>query len=279
MWVDAHIHFWDPARLRYPWLSSVPSIAGPHEPQALEAETSAPPDRVVFVQAECDRSRFLEEVDWVRSLAERDGSRVAAVVAFCPMDDMGAAGAALDALRARPIVRGIRHNFQDGPDIDVARRAAFREAVIVAGRMGFSFDLCLRAPELPLAIELVAACPHTVFVLDHVGKPDIAGGRLRPWREDLAELSRYPNVVCKLSGLLTEASPGATMETLRPYVDEVLRSFGPERLLFGSDWPVVKLASSYSRWYEMARALVGHLSEREQTAIFLDNAVRTYRLT
>ncbi len=143
----------------------------------------------------------------------------------------------------------------------------------------YRFDLCGRHPQLPACIALVRACPGTMFVLDHAGKPDIRRGVLEPWRAHIAELARLPNVVCKLSGLVTEADPATwTSDALRPYVEHLLSCFGAERLLFGSDWPVVNLAASYCRWLETAVDLLTPLSAGERADVFSENARRIYRL-
>ena len=145
------------------------------------------------------------------------------------------------------------------------------------GEHGWTFDLCARHPQLPACIELVRACPGTSFVLDHAGKPDIRRGVLDPWRAHIAELARLPNVVCKLSGLVTEADPATwTPAALRPYVDHLLSCFGAERLLFGSDWPVVDLAASYQRWLETALELLAPLPAGARAAVLSGNARRVY---
>src|SRR5262249_47504004 len=137
----------------------------------------------------------------------------------------------------------------------------------------------LRRHQLPSAIALVKACPNTRFVLDHAAKPGIASAELDPWRADIERIAALPNVVCKLSGLVTEADPARwTVEALRPYVDHVLACFEVERVFLGSDWPVIKTASSYARWVDAARALVDPLPPSERRAVFMDNARRTYRL-
>jgi len=278
-YIDAHVHFWDPARLSYSWLSECPSIAGAHSPADLVAEAGGQrPHQVVFVQAECDRSRFLDEVSWVEALSEAEPS-IAAIVAFAPMDRGAATAAALDRLGARPLVRGIRHLVQDDPDPDLCRRPEFVAGVREVGKRGLCFDLCLREKDLPAAVDLVRSCEGTPFVLDHAGKPGIAGHRLDPWRAHVEALAAFPNAVCKLSGLVTEASAATwTLEDLRPYVHHLLSCFGPARLLFGSDWPVVKLASSYARWLSTARILLEGVCLRDRQAIFFDNARRTYGL-
>ena len=278
--VDSHVHFWDPAALPYPWLAREQAISSAHVPATLRAEAgNAMPQHVVFVQAECERSRALDEVAWVEGLARAE-PRVAAIVAFAPMDEGATTTAALDRLRDRPLVRGVRHLIQSSNDPDFCRRPAFIEGVRAAGARDLSFDLCIRHPQLPAAIDLVRACPDTRFVLDHSGKPEIAAGRLDPWRAQVEELAALPNVVCKLSGLVTEANVATwTIEHLRPYAEHVLACFGAERVLFGSDWPVMKLASTYAKWLATASALLDHLGPSDRRSVFFDNARRAYRFS
>jgi L-fuconolactonase len=277
--VDAHVHFWDPALLRYPWLSGQAAIAAAHRPAELRAELGARmPGHIVFVQAECDRDRSLDEVTWVERLA-LDEPRIAGVVAFAPMDAGPETARALDRLAGKSLVRGVRHLIQDAADPRLCSRPAFIAGVRSAGERDLSFDLCVRPGDLPAVAELVGACPGTRFVLDHAGKPDIRGGRLDPWRADVERLAALPHVACKLSGLVTEADPATwTPDDLRPYVDHLLVCFGPQRLLFGSDWPVVKLASGYGKWLASARALLEPLAPADLQAVFVDNARRIYRL-
>jgi L-fuconolactonase len=278
-YVDSHVHFWDTARLGYTWLAGEPRIAGRHGPGDLRAEAGADaPDRIVFVQAECESARWLEEVEWVETLALGE-PRIAAVVAHAPMDAGGATAAAISILASRPLVRGVRHLIQGEQDPGFCLRPEFLAGVrLLAGR-GLTFDLCCTSGQLPSVIELVRRCPDTAFVLDHAGKPGIGRRELDPWRGHISRLALEPNVVCKLSGLVTEAGPAAwSMEDLAPYVSHLLASFGPQRLLFGSDWPVVKLAAGYARWLEGARNLVSHLDRGAVQSIFNDTARRTYRI-
>lgn len=280
VFVDAHVHFWDPARLRYPWLARHPSIAGKHSsPELWRDAGECAPRKVVFVQAECDRERFLDEVTWVESIAQSEPA-VGAIIAFAPMNRGGETARALDALARHPLVRGVRHLIQDDPDPELCRRPEFVEGVRSLGDRGFCFELCVRQANLPAAIDLVAACPATRFVLDHAGKPEIAATRLDPWRSNLRTLAGFSNVVCKLSGLVTEAgAAGWNAEAIRPFVEHVFGCFGPERVLFGSDWPVVQLAATYDAWLACARALVERLAPRHRDAVFSDNARRTYGLS
>jgi L-fuconolactonase len=277
--VDAHVHFWDGARMPYPWLVEVPAIAGPHTPVELAAEASAHlPTEIVFVESAVDPAHALNEVRWVEALATKEG-RIAAIVAQVAVDRGAETEAALAALAGQARVRGVRHIIEKHPEPDYCVRPAFVAGVQRVGERGWTFDLCVKPPLLPACIALVRACPGTTFVLDHGGKPDIRGGALDPWRAHITELARLPNVVCKLSGLVTEADPASwTPAVLRPYVDHLLRCFGPGRLLFGSDWPVVNLAANYGRWLETALELLEPLSAGERAAILSDNARRIYRL-
>ena len=266
---DSHVHFWDPGRLPYPWLAGEPMIAARHTPETLAIEAGAAlPARIVFVQAECARDRWLDEVLWVESLALAE-PRIAGIVAHAPMDAGLETSGILAELKRHPLVRGVRHLIQGEADRQFCTRAVFIAGVQELGHHGLTFDLCCRHHQLPGVIELVRRCPQTSFILDHAGKPAISRRELDPWRGEISALADLPNVVCKFSGLVTD---------LRPYAEHLLATFGPSRLLFGSDWPVVKLATSYAGWLDAAQALLSSLSPGERTAIFNDNAGRVYRL-
>ncbi len=278
--VDAHVHFWDPGVLAYPWLRDVPRLAEPQTPSVMRAEAGPDmPRQLVFVQAECERARALDEVAWVEGLAGEE-RRIAAVVAFAPVNDGQRTRDVLATLAVRPLVRGVRHLVQDDPDPDLCRRPAFVEGVREVGRLGLCFELCVRQAQLAATLDLVRACPDTRFVLDHAGKPEIRSARLDPWRADIDALAAQPNVVCKLSGLVTEAGPiGASVDALQPYVDHLVAAFAPDRLLFGSDWPVLKTASGYREWLALARELLRSLSPAAESAVFSGTARRTYGLS
>jgi L-fuconolactonase len=278
--VDAHVHFWDASRLPTPWLAEVPAIAGPHTPGELAIEAAARmPTEIVFVESAVDPAHALDEVRWVEQLAERE-PRLAAIVAQVAVDRGATTEAALAALGRHALVRGVRHIIETDPDPRSCLRPSFVAGVQRVGERGWTFDLCVKPAQLPACIELGRACPGTSFVLDHAGKPDLRHGALEPWRTHIAELARLPNVVCKLSGLVTEADPATwTPATLRPTVDHLLSCFGAERLLFGSDWPVLNLAASYRRWLEATLELLQPRSAGERAAILCDNARRIYRLT
>jgi L-fuconolactonase len=274
--IDTHVHFWDQRVLPYPWLAGVPAIAGPHTLAELRHEAGANfPEKMVFV--ECG-APWLEEVEWVEKLAAAE-PRLAGIVAKCLVNAGPDTTAALAGLKRHPLVRGVRHLTQHEPDRDYCAHPDFIAGAQAVGAAGLSFDLCCFHPQLPAIVRLVRACPGTHFILDHFGKPGIRHGNIDPWRTHLRELAALPNVDCKLSGLITEADAAKWRPAdLQPYVDHALEVFGPGRLLFGGDWPVVKLAGAYTRWLDTARELLSHLPSPDQDAIFRRNAIRAYRL-
>ncbi len=275
-YVDSHMHFWDQKVLKpYTWLHEVPAINHRHDPAVLHAEAGSDlPDKIVFVEAGAPP---LPEVRWVEKLATTE-PRIRAIVAKIAIDAGDQTTADLAALRKSPLVRGVRHHFEHDA-ADYCARPAFVRGVQEAAAAGFSFDLCGKHPQLPAVIALVRQCPEATFILDHAGKPGIKAGLLDPWRDHIRQLAAFPNLVCKLSGLVTEADHHAwTADQLAPYVEHLLATFGPQRLLFGGDWPVAKLACGYLRWLEIARRFTAHLPPAEQAAIFTGNAERVYRI-
>ena len=273
--IDSHMHFWDRALMPYTWLHEVPSIWDRHTPENLHAEAAPElPEKIVFV--ECG-APGLAEVTWVGELAARE-PRIRAIVAKVAINAGAQTSADLGVLRQHPLVRGVRHHFEHDP-VDYCARPEFIAGVRELAAADLSFDICCKHPQMPAVIELVRQCPEVRFILDHAGKPGIRAGLLDPWRAHIRSLAALPNVVCKLSGLVTEADHQRwSAAQIQPYVSHLLETFGPGRLLFGGDWPVAKLASGYLRWLETARQFVAHHSVAEQTAIFHDNAARVYRI-
>ena len=141
-----------------------------------------------------------------------------------------------------------------------------------------TFDVCVTHDQLPAVGSLAAACPETSFVLDHLGKPGVASGQLEPWRDDLSRIAENPNVTCKLSGLTTEAAPGWLAADVRPFLDHAIAVFGPQRCMFGSDWPVATLQTSFERWADVVREAIARLPSANQAAVLAGTAVATYGL-
>jgi L-fuconolactonase len=274
--VDSHMHFWDRALMPYTWLHEVPSIWDRHAPENLHDEAPKNlPDKIVFV--ECG-APWLEEVKWVEQLASNE-PRIRGIVAKATVNAGAQTSADIAVLRQHPLVRGVRHHFEHEKDPDYCARPEFVRGVSELAAAGLNFDICCKHPVLPAVTELVRRCPGVQFILDHAGKPGIRAGLLDPWREHIRALAEFPNLVCKFSGLVTEADHQHwTIGQLRPYVDHLLDTFGPSRLLFGGDWPVAKLASGYIRWLDTAHELTAGLSAEEKTLVFERNAERIYRI-
>lgn len=277
-YVDTHVHFWDPAELRYDWLTSVPAINRPFLPaDLLDAAGNLELEKIVFVQAAAAPEEAIDEAVWVSALAAQE-PRIGGIVADARIEWGEAVRPQLEELSIYPLVKGVRRLIQSEP-LGFAVGDHFVRGVQILAQYGFSFDLCVYHPQMSDVLSLVAQCPNVEFVLDHIGKPDIRNGLMEPWKRQISELASFPNVYCKLSGMVTEADPNAwTPADLRPYADHVLGSFGVDRLMFGSDWPVATLASSYRRWFETALSFIDELSTDEQSKILRENAIRFYRL-
>jgi len=276
--VDSHVHFWDPGRLRYVWLDDLPQLNRPYLPDHVPAQgMNWRVDALVFVQADCAAEQGLLEADWVTSLAASD-SRIQGIVAFAPLEKGEGVRPVLEELSKRPLVKGVRRLLQSEP-LGFSVQPDFVVGVQLLAEYDLSCDLCIRHFQMPDVIQLVRQCPRVNFVLDHIGKPDIKNGLLDPWRKDMAELAALPNVVCKLSGLVTEADwQHWKAADLQPYVDHILEVFGPGRVMYGSDSPVATLAATYPQWVETLIGATQWQSNTERENLFYQNAAKFYRL-
>jgi L-fuconolactonase len=276
--VDTHAHFWDVKTLRYPWIepgSIFDRTFSLQDYQRAAADIAV--TRMIFVECDAHASCCLREARWVQGLAAID-PRIQGIVARVPLAGNPGVAADLDALMALPLLKGIRDNIQNNPP-GFATQSAFVQGVkAVAGR-GLHFELCLKHWQLGETLDLVRQCPEARFVLDHCAKPDIRGGDREPWAAQIRALAALPNVDCKISGLVTEAD----WEQWRPdeilwYARHAADTFGPSRVMFGSDWPVNEAAGGYLRWYRVAEALAASWSAADQESFFFRNAERVYRL-
>jgi L-fuconolactonase len=281
--VDAHVHFWDPAALRYPWLHEIPSLDQALLPADYRRATGEMPiSRIIFIEANCRPAEAQREAAWVERLAEAE-PRIAGIVAFADVaQGLGPGGSglgrALDALARSPRLKGIRQNIQ-GNAAGFCLRQAFVDGVREVGRRSLTFDLCATHDQLGDVVQLVRQCSDTRFVLDHCGKPAIRDQRPEQWRQDIVALAAHENISCKLSGLLTEAGPeGWSDDDLLPYAECVVESFGAERVMYGSDWPVLTLAGSYCDWYGFTERFTAAWSAAERSGFYGDNASRVYSL-
>ena len=275
MKIDAHQHFWDLGRLHYPWLS--PSLTVLHRdfrpPDLAPHLAACGVDGTVFVQA----THAVAETRWVFELA-REAEFIKGVVGWLDLTAPDLADQ-VDRLRAEGPLVGVRHQVHDEPDEAWLLRPAVVQGLRTLAATGMPYDLLVRPPHLPHLPRLFDAVPHMTWVVDHIAKPLIAQGEMEPWRRDLRRVAEYPNVVCKVSGMITEASADWTPDDIRPYFDAVLAMFGPRRLLFGSDWPVCLLRGSYEQVHGLVGQFVAELSEDEQAAVWGGTAARVYGLT
>ena len=274
MAVDAHVHFWNPETLSYAWLAGT-ALDRPCRPADLAAALGELPDLIV-VQADAAPGQARAEVEWVRAAAEAY-PHIRAMVAYAPLETGAAATGLIEEYAADPFVVGVRRIIQDERP-GFATTDHFRYGVRALGEAGLTFDACVRHHQLPELVALARACPSTTIVLDHLGKPPVATGEGRDaWRAALTELAALPHVHCKLSGLVTEAGYDTwTAGALHPYLEDALELFGPARCLFGSDWPLVNLASDYRQWHGLVRRLLG---PGDRDAVLDTNARRVYQLT
>jgi L-fuconolactonase len=282
--IDAHLHLWDPARLDYDWLRHVPSIAGRHGPEDWAA-LGSDIRQAIFVQADCAPDQALDEVDWVAGL-KHPALEILGVVAFAPLELGEAVAPHLDALRQRPIVRGVRRSVQNETDAFITDPRHL-DGLLAVARRDLTIDICARDHQAPLLIDVLSKLfdrePDARVVLDHLCKPDIAAhaGDIdgADWADNLHLLARFPNLTAKLSGLTTQDDWTAGRDkTLRPYIDHALDCFGPERLMFGGDWPVVDLAGGYSRWRTVFDAAMAALPPRDRLRVEAGTATAFYDL-
>jgi L-fuconolactonase len=278
--VDSHVHLWDPRRFRMPWIDDIPPLRHPFELTEYSEHTQGlRVEAMVYLQVDVTPAYGVLEATWAAEQAKRD-PRLLGIVAYAPLEDGLVASSYLDALKKTgPLLKGIRRLIQAETDPEFHVRPDFLAGVRLLPKYDLSFDICIRSDQLARSIDLVRACPETAFVLDHLGKPEIKAHVLDPWRAQISELAELPNVVCKVSGVVTEADHAQwTPADVEPYVSHVLAAFGEDRVLFGGDWPVVTLAASYQRWVSTLESLTPNLRPDAKRKLWGDNARRVYRL-
>ena len=277
--VDAHVHFWDPRRLGYGWLASVPALNRSFLPDDYAVATAAVNiGKMIFVESGCASSQNRGEVKWISELAARE-TRLKGIIAHAPLEHGDAVRNELAALATHSLVKGIRRNLQDEADVNYCLQAGFISGVRALAEFDFSFDLCIVHRQLPAVIEMVRRCPEVRFVLDHCGKPAIRSQLFESWAGQLKAMSAFPNVFCKISGLLTEADLASwKLSDLQPFIRHAIDCFGFDRVLFGGDWPVLTLAENYPRWLETLLAAIPFATAAELGKLFKTNAEEIYHV-
>ncbi len=267
MRIDAHHHVWQVARGDYGWMSPDLPIARDYGLGDLRPLLGDVAGTILVQAAETEA-----ETDFMLAVARGSGGLVRGVVGWV---DLAAADASarVAARAADPLVRGLRPMLQDIEDTRWILRPEVQPGLAAMLAHGLRFDALIKPRHLPVIGELARRHPGLAVVIDHAAKPDIAGGGFEPWAGQIAKLARETTWCCKVSGLVTEAGAAWQVDELRPYVELLLSEFGPDRLMWGSDWPVVDLAGGYARWREAAEALI---PASAQAAIFGQTAARFY---
>ena len=272
---DSHHHFWSYSQSEYGWIhDDMRTIRRSFLPLDLKREIAEVGiDGVVSVQA---RQTLTETEDLLSWAQEHDFIR--GVVGWVPLVS-DSVQADIEMFADRDELKGVRHVLQDEPDDHYMLRDDFNRGVALLKDFDLAYDILIFERHLPQTLQFVDRHPQQVFVLDHVAKPRIKKGLLEPWQTNITQLAQRPNVYCKVSGMATEADWGAwTEEQLTPYFDTVFSVFGPKRLMFGSDWPMCLLATSYEHWFRLVEKYVARLSDSEQERFWDGTAVEAYGL-
>jgi L-fucono-1,5-lactonase len=275
--VDAHHHVWDLSVRDQDWIASDSPLRRNFTIEDLAPEgRAAGVGRTVLVQT----VTVPEETPEFLALAAGH-DLIAGVVGWTDLTrpDVAEELARLRELPGGTLLKGIRHQVQSEPDPEWLLRPDVRRGLTAVAEAGLVYDLVVLPHQLLACAKSAESLPQLTFALDHLGKPPIASGTLEPWATHVHALAALPNTVCKLSGLVTEADLASwTVDDLRPYADTVLDAFGPDRLMFGSDWPVCSLAATYGEVMSAARELTAGLSISERDDVFGGTAIRTYGL-
>jgi len=275
--IDTHQHLYDESMFPYPWLKDQPSLRGRFQ---MKDYINATQGLNIYktVHLECDvDSRFqVQETQHILSLADQDNPLEGVVAGGKP--ETPEFRSYLDLISGHPKLKGIRRVLHTELD-NVPRAQTFVNNIRMLEEYGLSFDICVLARQLPAAVDLVKACPRVSFILDHCGIPRVKERDFQPWAENMEEISSYRNVVCKISGLVAYADPLKwSPEDLRPFVEHTLKCFGWDRVMFGSDWPVCTVSSTYPKWVNTLLYLTQDAGAQNQNKLFHENAARVYRL-
>ena len=272
--IDAHVHFWALARADYDWMTpDLTTLYRDFGPQDLAPDLAAAGmGEVVLVQA----AATVAETEFLLDIAEHTDF-VSGVVGWVDMESSDA-GSVLARLTQDRYFKGVRPMIQDISDTGWIARDSLRPALELIEKQQLCFDCLVKPQHLGYLHEMLVRHPGLRAVIDHGAKPQIGAGGIDGWAADMARIAAETSAYCKLSGLVTEASDHWSTEMLRPYTDHLLSVFGPRRLMFGSDWPVLTLAASYDEWFAAADSLLAGLSRSERDGVLGENAARFYRL-
>jgi L-fuconolactonase len=276
--IDTHLHLSDPSRISYTWINSAPALNRPFTiDDYREACGNVEVEAMVFMEVDPNVDDRQEEIDFVCEVAATE-PRLKGMIAQAPLERGAAIRPELENLANNPLIKGVRRLLQD-EDVDFCLGASFIEGVRQLPDFGIPFDICIYHRHLANVVKMVQQCPDVQFILDHIGKPGIKDGLLEPWKSDLKDLAALPNVMCKISGMTTEADmENWTRDDLRPYFDHVIECFGFDRVVYGGDWFVASLATTYPRFVETLDWAVAGCSDEELKKLYRDNAQKFYQI-
>ena len=277
--IDTHVHFTKVDRICYSNLKTeAPALHRSIDLAAFQSDTATVDlEAFLFMEVFCDACDRAEEARWVTELASQD-SRLQGIIAGAGIGDGAAVAAELEAYAQNPLIKGVRRVLQTEA-VDFCVQPAFIEGLRCLPTFDFSFDICVFSQHLPYVAEMIRACPEVRFILDHIGKPPIRDQVFEPWKTNITSLAELPNVQCKVSGMATEADlDNWTRDDLRPYFDHVIENFGFDRLIYGGDWFVATLATTYPEWVATVDWAVSGCSDDELRKLYQNNARSFYRL-
>lgn len=275
--LDSHVHLFNLDRVDYPWLKDNHSLGWNHLPEDYSAATyGLPIESIVVVEAA--PADGVQEAAWVSEAATTD-KRIKGMVAHADVEVGAGIEEHLKKLKQYPIVKGVRRLVKYEQDAEFCLKADFVEAVRLLPQFGYCFDICISYPQTENAIRFVEKCPDVRMVLDHMGTPLIKDAIILPWKEMMRRLAEHPNVSCKVSSILTETNwRRYSVEEVRPFVGHLLEVFGPERCMWGGDWPVSAEAAPYHEHIRAVDAIAEGLTKTDRRKLFHDTAVEFYGL-
>lgn len=274
--VDTHLHLWDLERFSYSWCSGIPELNKSFLlADYLASSAGTPISKAVFMDCDVDNPHQLAEASSIQALAEAHPLIAGLVAGARP--ERPDFPAQLDQLASLSKLRGLRRVLHVVPD-EVSQQTLFRENLRRLPAHDLTFDLCVLDRQLPLARELIDACPEVSFILDHCGVPDVKSRALDPWRSEIRALAERPNIHCKISGLVAYAAADWTVADLRPWVEHVIACFGWDRVVWGGDWPVCTLGAPLSRWVAATAELFADAGVDERAKLYHRNAENLYHV-
>ena len=275
--LDTHQHLIYSEKYPYSWTADIPALAANafRYDDYLKAIEGTSVSSTIFMESGADDPHWHEETRFVHTLAHAPGSLIKGIIASCRPEAESGFEAFLELVLSPNLV-GLRRILHTEPD-ELSQQSCFAANVRLLEKYDLTFDLCVLARQIPIAAALAAKCPDVQFILDHCGVPSIASGQLDPWRRDISEISKLPNVACKISGVIAYCAPDqANLEAVRPYVEHCLEQFGWDRVVWGSDWPVCTISSALRTWVQITRELIATADESDQRKLLHENAVRIY---